>query len=136
MRVFFTSVARNYLPKVQVLAASLKEQHPDVHFCVALVDDPSGAGVSRDGVIDEILGPDDFGASDFRAWIFGHTLVEACTAVKPMVAELLLAREGVETVTYLDPDIEVFGQFEALFAAHESHAIVLTPHQVRSEPSE
>ena len=136
MHVFFTSVARNYLPKVQVLAASLKEQHPDVHFCVALVDDPPGAGVSRDGAIDEILGPDDFGASDFKAWIFGHTLVEACTAVKPMVAELLLAREGVETVTYLDPDIEVFGQFEALFAAHESHAIVLTPHQIRSESEE
>ena len=133
MRIFFTSVARNYLPKVRVLAASLKAQHPEVHFCVALVDDPSGTVVASGDVIDEILGPDDFGKSDFAAWIFGHTLVEACTAVKPMVAELLLARDGVETVTYLDPDIEVFGRFDALFDAHQAHAIVLTPHQVRSE---
>ena len=113
MRIFFTSVARNYLPKVRVLAASLKEQHPEVHFCVALIDDASGTVVASGDVIDEILGPDDFGKSDFASWIFGHTLVEACTAVKPMVAELLLARDGVETVTYLDPDIEVFGRFDA-----------------------
>ncbi len=128
--VFFTSATRAYLPKVQVLAESLKEHNPNVVFVLALLDDDIGLPdvLVANPVIDQILSANDVLRDEPRSWVFQHSIVEACTAVKASVLSMLLAKPDVESVTYLDPDIRVFGSFDNMLALHDNASIILTPH--------
>ena len=59
-----------------------------------------------------VLTPEDVGCDTFRQMATRYTALELSTAVKPWLLrhELALA----PAVTYLDPDIQVFGSLESL----------------------
>jgi len=82
---------------------------------------------------DEVLTIDQLGLPNWKAWAFGHAVVELCTAVKGPAAEVLSQRSGVDKIMYIDPDIKLFSSLSTLEAMLDQHEILLTPHLLDAE---
>jgi len=128
----FTSAAPNYLGKVRTLLSSLKKHHPELALHVVLADlTPFSTDAATLGV-DSILSLTDL-AHDDPAWLFSHSTVELCTAIKGRALERLLALPDTEAVIYFDPDIVLFSRLDDLIASLLASSIVLTPHLLQPE---
>lgn len=131
---FYTSININYLPKARVLAKSVKKHCNNVKFSLVLVDDIPNEINIKEEPFDEIVTVDQLGINveNLELWIFQHTVVELCTAVKgPALVKFL--SEGSDKVVYLDPDIVVFDDLKCLSALLDQYDVVLTPHQTIPE---
>ena len=132
-----TVVARNYLPQARVLARSFRAHHPDGRVVVLVLDAP-GDGL-RDDEPFEVVAPADVvpagSQRELRRMITIYNVMELATALKPFLLRHLLAA-GASSVTYLDPDIEVFAPLDDIGAAAERHGIVLTPHRLTPVPGD
>lgn len=126
----YTSFSFSYLAKARVLAATLKRHHPDwVLWAVVTDHEPDGFAFSlSEEEFDRVLWAGDLFS---ESWLFGHDIVEACTAVKGEALRHILREPGVEAVLYFDPDIAVLGALDPIAAClDEKSSILLTPHQV------
>jgi hypothetical protein len=129
----YTSVTKSYLPKARVLAKSVKHFHPDWTFVLLYTDDfPVDFDLNQEP-FDEVLTIEQLGLPDWKAWAFGHAVVELCTAVKGPAAELIAQRQNVDKIMYIDPDIKVFNSLSTLDALLDQHEILLTPHLLDAE---
>ena len=131
----FTSFTYGYLPRARILAQSLRQLHPDWTLYAVMVDKPPPGLDAGSALLefDSVIDADTLRLPRFRAWLFKHELVEACTAVKgQMLVELLEA--GFDKIIYLDPDIAVFQPLDAIVKRLDTASIILTPHQC--EPNE
>lgn len=142
----FTSIALNYVPKARVLTTSLRRFHPEWRVCLLLaepVPEPLREDCLRRGDVDEIITFEDLTINDengtrltgqrLEQWIFKHSLVEFCTAIKGPCLDLLLRREDCEAALYFDPDIALFSRLERLVSEFETASILLTPHLIVPE---
>jgi GT2 family glycosyltransferase len=129
----FTSAAWNYLPKVRLLFQSIRKFHPewDLHWVIA-DRMREGFDLGKEP-FDEICELEDLGIPNWISWVFGHSLVELSTAIKPYMLAKLLKREDCEKVIYLDPDIVVFSKLNDIIDSLDEHHVVLTPHQAMPE---
>ena len=129
----YTSITKSYLPKARVLAKSVKHFHPDWTFVLLFSDElPEGFDLTQEP-FDEILCIDQLGIKNWKAWAFGHAVVELCTAVKGPAAELLAKRPNVDKIMYIDPDIKVFASLSSLDELLNQRDILLTPHLLDAE---
>jgi glycosyltransferase involved in cell wall biosynthesis len=131
----FTSVSLNYLPKARVLAKTLKRQHPEFKFVLLLAEDCPKELSAESAPFDEVIVPDNLRIPRLKSWLFKHTLVEVCTAMKGILLPDLLARSDCEAVFYLDPDIVVLGSMRGLLDEFAQSSILLTPHLLDPETS-
>lgn len=129
----FTSISLNYLPKARILASTVKQFNPDCTFHLLISDRiPSKNKQIEEiklaqGPFDRIVWIDELYINNLYGWIFKHSVVEICTAVKgPFLQQLV--REGAEKIIYLDPDTVVFNTLDPLIGLLDDHAILLTPH--------
>lgn len=129
----YTSITKSYLPKARVLAKSIKQFHPDWTFVLLYSDDLPADFDLKAEPFDEIMTIEQLGFANWKAWAFGHALVELCTAVKGPAAEILAKRAGVEKLMYIDPDIKVFSSLSSLETLLDKHSILLTPHLLDAE---
>lgn len=130
----FTSATFAYLDRVRVLAATLKAHHPDWDFTLCLSDqEPAGwhFDIAQER-IDHLVRITELDLPDLPRFLFDHTVVELCTAVKGAMLNRLLA-EGAEKVIYLDPDIAVFSRLNEVVRLLDRHDILLTPHQLEPD---
>lgn len=131
----YTSISLSYLSRARVLAWSLKRFHPDWLFTVCITDrEPEGFALdlAREP-FDSVLWIHDLPIRNTTAWLFGHDVVEACTAVKGPVLEMLAGTTAAEKILYLDPDIAVFSTLQPLLDMLDSASILLIPHQLAPE---
>jgi len=130
----FTSATFAYLDRARVLGETLRRHHPDWTFWLCLPDEepPGFAFDPGREPFDHVVRPADLGIPDLTAWIFGHDVVELCTAVKGAMLHRLL-ENGAGKVVYLDPDIALFADLRPVEALLERHAVVLTPHLLHAE---
>ncbi len=129
----FTSITANYLPKARVLARSIKRLAPEIRFHLVLSDDPPQGFTLADEPFDSLIGLDELGFGQDPQWLFAHTLVELCTAVKGPAFQYLFDHCGAAKVFYFDPDTVVFGRLDELCAQLDRHSAILTPHQCAPE---
>lgn len=124
----FTSINNGYLPKARILAASVRKHHPEAKM-VLMLSDERAPGLDY-GDFDLVLGPADVvkGVANLDAWIFEHTVVELCTAVKPFAFKHLFDTYGYRSIVYQDPDTVLYSRLTELEQELERHPIVLTPH--------
>ncbi|HEY2715542.1 MAG TPA: glycosyltransferase [Solirubrobacterales bacterium] len=122
-----TIIARNYLAQARVLASSFKEFHPDGNCTVLVIDDPSGYIDPAEEQF-ELLTLYDIDLPDVERMAAFYDIMELSTAVKPWLLRTLLARPEVDSVSYLDPDIQVFGPLTKIEEEAKRHGMVLTPH--------
>jgi hypothetical protein len=129
----FTSITANYLPKARVLAYSAKKQGLNTRFHVVLCDDyPTEA--DRDAEpFDSIIDVRELPIPDLEPWLFGHTVVEMCTAVKAMGFLEIARRFDAQKIFFFDPDIVILGGLEGLIERLDHYSILLTPHQTVPE---
>lgn len=129
----YTSITKSYLPKARVLAKSVKHFHPNWTFVLLYSDDlPADFDLNQEP-FDEVLMIEQLGLPNWKAWAFGHAVVELCTAVKGPAAELLAQRPNVDKIMYIDPDIKVFTSLSSLELLLDQHEILLTPHLLDAE---
>lgn len=132
----FTSFSFSYLNRARVLANGIKRNHPDWVFWAVVTDvPPDGVSVDwhNDG-FDRILMAEELFGAETEAWLFGHDIVEACTAVKGAACRYIMSDETCEQLLYFDPDIAVFNPMHEVVDLLESWDIILTPHQIAPEP--
>lgn len=131
---FYTSINCNYLPKARVLAETVKKWCPKSKFSLLYVDEFSSDIEASHEYFDEILQIEDLHipVDNLNLWIFQHTVVELCTAIKGQALVKFL-EGGSENVVYLDPDIAVFDDLTCIEKLLEVHDIILTPHQTIPE---
>lgn len=129
----FTSAAINYLPKARQLCRSIKQHHPEFKVCLALADEVPESFDLNNEPFDAIIPIADLDIPDLRSWIFRHSLVELCTAIKPFVLRRLLRNQEVGGVLYFDPDMVLFSRLDDLCNELEANSILLTPHITKPE---
>lgn len=124
----FTSINNGYLPKARILAESVRRHHPEAKMVLMLSDHLDPAQDYSD--FDFVLTPDDVvrGVDNLEAWLFSHTVVELCTAVKPFAFQHLFQAHGFSNVVYQDPDTVLYARMVELEDEMQRHPIVLTPH--------
>jgi glycosyltransferase involved in cell wall biosynthesis len=122
-----TIIARNYLAQARVLARSFKEVHPEGNCTVLVIDDPVGY-IDPTEESFELLTIHDIGLPDAERMAAYYDVMELSTAVKPWLLRTLLARPSYDSVSYLDPDIQVFSSLVKIEEEAIRHGIVLTPH--------
>ena len=121
-----TIIAKNYAAQARVLARSFAEHHPDGRFFALVID-------NVDGYLDpgkepfDLLTPADIACDEFGAMAARYDVLELSTAIKPWLLSHMLAR-GSQTITYLDPDIRIFGSLGPLEHLCLEHKLVLIPH--------
>lgn len=129
----FTCAAVNYLPKVRLLCQSLKQYHPEMRVHLALADEiPEWLDVSKEP-FDDIISIKSLNIPNTSAWIFGHDVIELCTAIKPFVIRCLLDLQHCDQVYYFDPDIVLFSRLDELFTALDTSSVIVTPHLTKPE---
>ncbi len=131
----FTSITLNYLPKARILARSLKQFHPDWIFHLVICERSDAYNRSTNSIVlernlfDHVVWLNEMDIPDLPAWIFKHTVVELCTAVKGYYL-YHLAQQGAEKIIYIDPDIVIFNDLGQLDTLLEDNGILLIPHLV------
>ncbi|MBS5316741.1 MAG: hypothetical protein KHY44_10155 [Clostridiales bacterium] len=131
---FYTSINNNYLPKARVLAKTIKHFCPNAKFSLVLCDElPKEVDVQQEP-FDCVLTVQELGipTENLDFWIYTHTVVELCTAVKGQALVKLL-EEGAKKVIYLDPDIAVFNNLQEINNLLDKYDVLLTPHQTSPE---
>ncbi len=124
----FTSITTNYIPKARVLGASLKKFQPDFQFHLVLCD-PLPADFDLDAEpFDSVITIADLPIQNRQAWIFEHSIVELCTAVKGAALKKLLTDFNADAAFYFDPDIVIFSELTSLIKEFDDASILLTPH--------
>jgi hypothetical protein len=130
----YTSFNFAYAARACLLAESLKKSETNIEVIALLVDEMGAPGSEEalrvmEQYFDRIVFADTIGIPNFRQWIFKHNVVEACTAVKPRMLEMLQS-EGDGTIIYMDPDTLCFTPFIRQLLTANSGSILLTPHQL------
>ncbi len=127
--VCFSSFTFAYLNRARVLFKSLQRHQPGWKR-VALITDmpPPGFEFRPDREpFDSIVYAQELEIERFRSWLYGHDVVEACTAVKgPFVQQA--CKGDADAVVYLDPDTCLFGPLDPIEGLLEKWDIILTPH--------
>lgn len=126
MDVIFTIVSRNYAAQAATLMRSLAAAEPSARRIVVAADGPI---LGLEGLA-EVLGAEALGAP-VRDMSVYYEALELNTAVKPFVFRSLLAQDGVDSVTYLDPDIYVFAPLDPVREGLARATLCLTPHVTR-----
>lgn len=132
----YTSFSYSYLNRARVLASSLRCQHSDWILWAIMTDRaPEGFhwDYKADGY-DHLVTAEELFGEETESWLFGHDVVEACTAVKGRALQHILGAKGCTKVVYFDPDIAVFNPMDEVVHLLDDHSIVLTPHQTDPEP--
>ncbi len=135
---YFTSITLNYLPKARILAKSIKQYNKDAKFFLVISDVlPENFEISEEP-FDKVYHIEDLElpVDNLQAWIFKHSVVELCTAVKGQAFLTLINREKLDKLIYLDPDIAVYSDMSELDELMEAHSIILTPHQTIPEETD
>ena len=130
----FTSSAPNYVGKVRALCESLREFLPGavIHWLVADDRNDDLVDVGREP-FDHVMFATELEVGSDRGWLFQHSIVELCTAIKPSGALTILGQPGCDRVLYFDPDIVLFSGLDDLLEELERRSLLLTPHQLQPE---
>ncbi len=131
MDIVFTIVSRNYSAQAAVLMRSLAQAEPDAARVVIAVDGP----MPELEPLARVIAAGDTGAP-LAAMSVYYDALELNTAVKPHAFRHLLAEPGVGSVTYLDPDIYVYGALTPVRSGLQQAPLVLIPHLTRPLPGE
>ena len=105
-----TIIAKNYLAYARVLARSFARHHPDGRFWTLIIDDFAGR---IDPTMEpfEVLTPAEIECEPFLEMAMRYSVLELSTAVKPWLLRHLMSETGAP-VTYLDPDIRIYGSLK------------------------
>jgi hypothetical protein len=121
-----TIIAKNYVAHARVLARSLAAQDPECRLWTLIIDEFEPY-IDPEREPFEVLTPAQIGCDAFTHMALRYTVLELSTAVKPWLLRHLMEVTG-GPVTYLDPDIKVYGPLGHLDELAARHGVALIPH--------
>ncbi|MES2794997.1 MAG: glycosyl transferase [Bacteroidota bacterium] len=135
-KIAFTICSINYLAQAKTLGDSLTKQNPDYQFFIGLVDRLEGSAVDRTKLPDyELVEVEKLTIEGFADMFDRYNITELNTAVKPFFLQYFYDKyPEAQTVSYFDPDIEVFEPLSDLDQNLEHYSLVLTPHTLSPYP--
>jgi hypothetical protein len=135
-----TIASYNYFAQVKCLAKSIHEFNKDIEFFVLIADRTSDKElikkVESSDYITKVFYIEDLNIKNIVKMEFKYDIVEFNTALKPFFLEFLLDEYHCNNITYIDPDILIFGSLEELFELQKNNSIILTPHLLDSTKSD
>ena len=124
-----TIIALNYLPQAMALLESTRKVYPEVDFYVLIIDGTSKEithlPTAHILLTEDLAIPSEW-LLEMRSY---YDAMELATSLKPFLLDTLLTDE-IETVTYLDPDVLLFGELTEGIEIAKNHGIALTPHRL------
>lgn len=133
--VAFSSFTFSYLDRARVLFSTLRKHHPDWEL-VALMPDHPPPGIElvlENEPFDRVVWFEDLDLPRGRAWLFGHDIIEASTAVKGPFLHQICESGAADIVIYLDPDTALLNDLSPLVEALQTYDGLLTPHLLEPE---
>lgn len=129
MKYFFTSINNAYIPKAITLAESLRRVYGEEAHVTCMLSDARRDDIDY-SAFDDVLTIDqlDLPVPSVESWIFKHTVVELCTAVKPWAFKKIFQRYDADTVLYMDPDTVAYSPLDEIYSTLVQHPVILTPH--------
>lgn len=133
----FTSCTSCYIPKARVLAESVKKIHGSISFHLVLSDKLPDFFNLQNEYFDSVILIEELDIDSFPQWAFKHSIVEMCTAVKPLAFRKIFSTYNkCQKIIFLDPDTAIFSSLDPLLDCLEDSSILLTPHQLEPEKTE
>jgi len=124
----FTIASKNYLAYVRVLFKSVAAMHPEYANYLCLADTIDGA-FDPGAETFHIIQSDAIGIPHFVDMTLRYDIMELNTAIKPFMFRWLLNNTDLDSIIYLDPDIQLYSRLDRLETVLDSDvSIVLTPH--------
>jgi hypothetical protein len=115
------------------MARSFRAHHAGARIVLCLVERAVSARCDVSD-FDEVVLPADLHLDGLERFFFRHTVVEACTGIKARLLAQLLARFPHEPqIFYVDPDMRIYGAFDAASDLLRDHDVLVTPHVVAEE---
>ena len=129
MKHFFTSVNNAYIPKAAVLVESLRRVYGSEACVWCMLSDSKREDIDY-SIFDRTLTVEDLDlpVASLEAWIFSHTVVELCTAVKPFAFKKIFRDTGADNAIYMDPDTVLYTPMDEVYALLPERPVMLTPH--------
>jgi hypothetical protein len=124
--VIASIAGKNYLPRIRVLAASLREHHPDLQLMVLLSDQLAGDVDHADEPF-QFVQLNQLQGLNAQQFCFRYDLRQRSSALKPYFLEYLLDQQHA-AVLFLDPDMLVTAPLNTLLDSVRNNPILLTPH--------
>ncbi|MBB1284666.1 hypothetical protein HRH25_09810 [Flavisolibacter sp. BT320] len=126
MEIVFTICSNNYLAQANVLGCSVGKYEPASKFIVIIADKKSNEINYEDLPFDYLFIESIF--SDPQSLVERFGVIGLNTNIKPIAFQYLLKQYDLETATYLDPDVKLFGSLALVKQGLREHDIILTPH--------
>ncbi len=135
MHKYCTIVSSNYLPQAFTLADSISEIYPGEHLEILIIDLEKNA-IKNFGNINFLYTEDfDIPVSIISKMRSYYDVVEFATALKPTLLLHLLANNA-NTVSYIDPDVYLYGKLDDAQEIARKVGIAVTPHRITPMPLE
>ncbi len=134
-----TISALNYAARAEVVCRTFKKFHPDIPFHFFVMDDPDG---SRSKKVLKTEAKTFFmndlirfhekkpGKVPILTMLFPYDVMEASTAIKPLILLQMFEEYGYDEVIFIDPDTMVTSSLESVWDAFAEGDVLLTPHIV------
>lgn len=132
--IAFTICSNNYIPKAQVLAASikLKGSLDEVYLVVA---DSTDETIDYHNLgFDKVIFPHQLEIDNLQWMLENYSIVEFNTALKPFAFQYIFSNTTHNTAYYFDPDIKVYKPLAEFESFWENTDVVLTPHALTPIP--
>lgn len=135
-KIAFTICSINYLAQAKTLGDSLLKYNPDYKFYIGLVDKIDESNVAFNKLPNyDIVEVEKLKIDGFDDMFDRYNITELNTAVKPFFLQYFYdINQDALSVTYFDPDIEIFKSLEDLDKSLLDYSLVLTPHTLSPYP--
>ncbi len=135
-KIAFTICSINYLAQAKTLGDSLLKHNPDYKFLIGLVDKLAASEVDNSKLPNyEMVEIADLQIEGFDDMFDRYNITELNTAAKPFFIQYIYDKNPLaQSVSYFDPDIEVFQSLTDLDVSLEKYSLVLTPHTLSPYP--
>ena len=132
MNHFCTTTTYDHLYKVYALAESLKNTGGDFRLHVLLVDSDKYPQFEN-CIFYKLPSVAPTLAGQIILKKYGNHRDRLRWSLKPVFMAMLLKKEEIQKLIYLDNDILFFSAYQFLFDLLDKHSFLLTPHFYKSE---
>ena len=131
--IAFTICSNNYIPRAQVLCASIKKLSK-IPVYLFLVDYKSQEIVYESLGFDKVVFLEELSITNLQWMKERYNVIEFNTAIKPFAFQYILKSTSYSVIYYFDPDIKVYQPIEAFDDLWKNDKIFLTPHALTPLP--
>lgn len=133
-KLLYTVCSANHLAHSKTMVESFLQHTAGYECVIVLVDRINGRFDPNAFQPAHIRDVESLGIPGFQAMAERYSIIELNCAVKAFAAQILLCQEKPDILLYLDSDIWVTHDLEAVESALEKHSLLLTPHVLTPLP--